>query len=82
MTDSNCVILIKKNFNKYLKMNNLFLTEDVMLNAFQNRDRQFEGQFIIGVKTTGIFCRPGCTARMPKKENVEFFDSAKTAMSS
>jgi len=34
------------------------------------------------VKTTGIFCRPLCTARKPKKENVEFFETAKAAMSS
>jgi len=63
-------------------MTNLSLTEDIMLDAFQNRDIQFEGQFIIGVKTTGIFCRPGCTARLPKKKNVEFFENSKAAMSS
>lgn len=62
-------------------MSHLVLSRNEMLNAFQNRDRQFEGLFIIAVKTTGIFCRPGCTARMPKKENVEFFDTAKEAMS-
>ncbi|MDQ3021978.1 MAG: methylated-DNA--[protein]-cysteine S-methyltransferase [Bacteroidota bacterium] len=61
-------------------MDNLFLSKDVMINALLNRDRQFEGQFIIAVKTTGIFCRPGCTARMPKKENVEFFDTTKAAL--
>src|SRR5206468_1925309 len=32
------------------------------------------------VKTTGIFCRPVCTARKPKKENVEFFSTAKDAI--
>ena len=63
-------------------MSNLFLTEDVMHKALLNRDKQFEGQFIIAVKTTGIFCRPGCTARMPKKENVEFYESSKAAMAS
>lgn len=52
-----------------------------MYNALLNKDRQFEGQFIVGVKTTGIFCRPSCTARKPKKENVEFFESTKAAMS-
>lgn len=63
-------------------MNNLFLSEDVMYNALMNRDRQFEGQFIIGVRTTGIFCRPSCTARKPKKENVEFFENSKEALAS
>ena len=63
-------------------MNNLFLSEDVMYKALLNKDRQFEGQFIIGVKTTGIFCRPSCTARKPKKENVEYFENSKEAMAS
>ncbi len=61
-------------------MNNLFLSEDIMYNALLAKDRQFEGQFIVGVKTTGIFCRPSCTARKPKKENVEFFESSKSAL--
>ena len=63
-------------------MDNLFLTEDVMFKALLRKDKTFEGQFIVGVKTTGIFCRPSCTARKPKKENVEFFDSTKSAMAS
>ena len=62
-------------------MNNMFLTEEIMYNALLNKDRQFEGQFIAGVKTTGIFCRPSCTARKPKKENIEYFETSKEAMS-
>ena len=61
-------------------MNNLFLTEDIMYNALLKKDDQFEGQFVAAIKTTGIFCRPSCTAKKPKKENVEFFDSSKTAL--
>ncbi|HMQ67980.1 MAG TPA: methylated-DNA--[protein]-cysteine S-methyltransferase [Ignavibacteria bacterium] len=60
----------------------MYLTEDVMFKALLEKDKTFEGQFIVGVKTTGIFCRPSCTARKPKKENVEFFDSTKSAMAS
>ena len=63
-------------------MESLFLTEDVMFKALIEKDKEFEGQFIVGVKTTGIFCRPSCTARKPKKENVEFFDTTKSAMAS
>lgn len=37
------------------------------------KDENFEGVFFTAVKTTGIFCRPTCRARKPKKENVEFF---------
>lgn len=40
------------------------------------RDRRFDGQFFIAVKTTGIYCRPICPARAPKEENVTYFDSA------
>ena len=40
----------------------------------------FEGVFFTAVKTTGIFCRPSCTARKPKIENVEFFHSTKTTI--
>jgi AraC family transcriptional regulator of adaptative response/methylated-DNA-[protein]-cysteine methyltransferase len=48
--------------------------------ALVNRDSNFEGIFVVGVKSTGIFCRPTCTARKPKRENVEFFHSAHDAL--
>jgi len=44
------------------------------------RDASFEGAFIVGVRTTGIFCRPGCTARLPRRENVEFFAGVSEAL--
>ena len=53
---------------------------DIMHKAVLERDTSFEGVFFLGVKTTGIFCRPGCRARMPKRENIEFFPSAKEAL--
>jgi AraC family transcriptional regulator, regulatory protein of adaptative response / methylated-DNA-[protein]-cysteine methyltransferase len=56
------------------------LTESEMYNAMLNKDSSFEGSFIAAVKTTGIFCRPVCTARKPKKENVEFFNNTKEAI--
>ena len=37
------------------------------------RDRQADGRFVTGVLTTGIYCRPSCAARHPKRDNVEFF---------
>ena len=40
------------------------------------QDPSYEGLFITGVKTTGIFCRPSCRARKPNIENVVFFDSS------
>ena len=48
--------------------------------AILNKDSSYEGLFITAVKTTGIFCRPVCTARKPKVENVEFFESPKIAL--
>ncbi|WP_448633486.1 Ada metal-binding domain-containing protein [Pedobacter panaciterrae] len=48
------------------------LTNEIMYNAILKKDITFEGTFITAVKTTGIFCRPTCTARKPKAENVEF----------
>lgn len=48
--------------------------------AILNRDQSFEGIFITAVKTTGIFCRPSCTARKPKKENVIFYDTINEAI--
>jgi AraC family transcriptional regulator of adaptative response / DNA-3-methyladenine glycosylase II len=44
--------------------------------AFETRDARFDGRIFIGVKSTGIYCRPICPARTPKRENVRFFASA------
>lgn len=41
--------------------------------AVKRRDRSFDGRFVTGVLTTGIYCRPSCAARHPSKENVRFF---------
>ncbi|MBO0748955.1 MAG: methylated-DNA--[protein]-cysteine S-methyltransferase [Porphyrobacter sp.] len=41
--------------------------------AFTRRDRSFDGRFVIGVLTTGIYCRPSCAARQPQRQNVRFF---------
>jgi len=48
--------------------------------ALLERDATYEGSFFVGVKTTGIFCRPTCPARKPKRENCEFFGTAKEAL--
>ncbi|CAN5436151.1 methylated-DNA--[protein]-cysteine S-methyltransferase [soil metagenome] len=53
---------------------------DNFYKAVLNKDHSYEGIFFTCVKTTGIFCRPGCTAKTPKEENVEFFYTAKDAM--
>lgn len=43
------------------------------------RDRSADGRFVTGVLTTGIYCRPSCAARHPKRENVRFFASGAEA---
>ena len=48
------------------------LQEEVYERARLARDSRFDGQFYIGVKTTGIYCRPICPANSPKSENVSF----------
>ncbi len=56
------------------------LTAQIMYKALIDKDASYEGTFVAAVKTTGVFCRPTCTARKPKKENVEFFKTAKEAL--
>jgi AraC family transcriptional regulator of adaptative response/methylated-DNA-[protein]-cysteine methyltransferase len=51
-----------------------------MLQAFLTRDVSFDGIFVTGVHTTGIFCRPTCPARKPRPENVSFFATAHEAL--
>jgi AraC family transcriptional regulator of adaptative response/methylated-DNA-[protein]-cysteine methyltransferase len=51
-----------------------FGTDTSRWNALVERDKSAEGYFYTAVKTTGIYCRPACPSRRPKRENVEFFD--------
>jgi AraC family transcriptional regulator of adaptative response/methylated-DNA-[protein]-cysteine methyltransferase len=53
---------------------------DEYYRAILNKAVEYEGVFITAVKTTGIFCRPICTARKPKKENVVFFTTTEEAI--
>ncbi len=54
--------------------------EDAFYAAVGERDPDYDGVFYVGVRTTGVFCRPSCPARPPKRENCEFFRSAQQAM--
>lgn len=51
-----------------------------MYRALERRDAAYEGVFLTGVKTTGVFCRPTCKAKKPRPENVEFFANASEAL--
>lgn len=52
--------------------------EEAYYRAMLARDARFDGKFFVGVKTTGVYCRPVCPAR-PKPSNVEFFPDARAA---
>jgi AraC family transcriptional regulator of adaptative response/methylated-DNA-[protein]-cysteine methyltransferase len=51
-----------------------------MRRASLERDASYDGVFYLGVRTTGIFCRPTCSARKPLPQNVEYFPSAQAAL--
>lgn len=54
--------------------------EAEMWRAFEARDVAYDGVFFTAVRTTGIFCRPGCPARTPLRENVEYYATAPDAL--
>lgn len=55
------------------------LTDDERWRIALAKDRRFDGHFFTGVHSTGIYCRPSCPARPPKRENVRFYASAAEA---
>jgi AraC family transcriptional regulator of adaptative response/methylated-DNA-[protein]-cysteine methyltransferase len=54
--------------------------EKTMYRALVQKDPTYDGVFFAAVKTTGVFCRPTCRSRKPKRENVEFYRSAREAL--
>ena len=52
------------------------LDDQTCFAAMLRRDHAFDGRFFVAVRTTGIYCRPVCSARMPKRENIFFLPSA------
>src|SRR5438552_3219754 len=52
-----------------------------MQRAYLGKDASYDGIFFLGVRTTGIFCRPSCPARKPLPENVNYFSSTSEAVS-
>jgi AraC family transcriptional regulator of adaptative response/methylated-DNA-[protein]-cysteine methyltransferase len=66
--------------NRILINMNILPSSKIMYRALLEKDSSFEGLFYVGVKTTGIFCRPTCPAKKPKAENVEYFATASQAL--
>jgi len=65
-----------------MKTMELLPPNETMYRALVNRDRSFEGIFFVGVRTTGIFCRPTCMAKKPARQNVDFFATSSEALES
>ena len=57
----------------------LDLDHDACYRALTVRDPRFDSRLFIGVKTTGVYCRPICPARTPRSENVTFYPTAAAA---
>ena len=55
------------------------MNEAICWKAVAERDRRLEGRFVVAVKTTGIYCRPGCPAPIPRRKNVVFYPEAVAA---
>ena len=55
-------------------------SNDTMYRALAERDGSFDGVFFAAIRTTGIFCRPTCSAKKPNRENVEFYPSVRDAL--
>lgn len=56
-----------------------YADEESRWTAVAERDRSADGAFFYAVTTTGVFCRPGCPSRRPRRKNVEFFDTGSAA---
>src|SRR5216117_4308418 len=63
-----------------MKALELLPPSETMYRALVDRDSSFEGIFFVGVRTTGIFCRPTCSAKKPARENVDFFATPNEAL--
>jgi AraC family transcriptional regulator of adaptative response / DNA-3-methyladenine glycosylase II len=55
------------------------LQEDRLYEAITSGDRRYDGRFFTGVTSTGVYCRPICPVRKPKRENMRFYGSAAAA---
>lgn len=62
-----------------LEKDDLYATDEQRWAAILNRDREADGKFYYSVATTGVYCRPCCGSRQPRRENVQFYATAQAA---
>ncbi|MCY6958391.1 bifunctional transcriptional activator/DNA repair enzyme AdaA [Clostridium brassicae] len=55
------------------------MTQEEMWKAVKNNDERYDGIFFYAVKSTGIYCRPSCKSKLPKRENICFFNTSHEA---
>lgn len=55
------------------------MNEELLWQAVITRDDAWDGRFVYGVVTTGVYCRPSCASRQPLRQNVRFYDGPVTA---
>ena len=60
-------------------MSNELTNRQTLYRAITRRDSRFDGRVYVAVKSTGIYCRPSCPSRRPRRENVDFFADARAA---
>ncbi len=60
--------------------NQFMMDEDSLWDLFSQRDSSSDGLFLVGVLTTGIYCRPSCPARRPLRKNVRFYADEESAV--
>lgn len=65
--------------SKASSASNAYASDEQRWAAVQARDAGADGHFVYGVRTTGVFCRPSSSTRLPKRENVVFFDTEQAA---
>jgi len=58
----------------------VFSSDECRWQAVVDRDERADGAFFFAVRTTGVFCRPSCASRAPRRENVEFFPTTNAAV--
>jgi len=57
----------------------MFLDPDAAYRVLQSHDARFDGRLFVGVTSTGVYCRPVCRVRLPRRENCRFFANAASA---
>jgi AraC family transcriptional regulator, regulatory protein of adaptative response / methylated-DNA-[protein]-cysteine methyltransferase len=76
---TNAILSEHETIESTMKPNPAKLDESERWQAVIKRDSGLDGAFVFGVSSTGVFCRPSCPARRPKRENVSFFAHATAA---